>query len=94
MNRYTDWIDDAQGIAAQFRLGMSVPAALTMVEFIGRLANGGGALPPLLASEFGQLVGKMLACQEAHDWLGLADYLDTEMVDWLKRLQDADGTRP
>lgn len=28
--------------------------------------------------------GAMLACQGAQDWLGLADYLEYELVDWLQ----------
>lgn len=91
MSLSTDWEDDAKSLALQFRLGMSVPAAIAMVEFVQRLANQARYFPSPYATEFGDLVGKMLACQKSHDWLGLADYLDTELIDWLRRLQKSEG---
>jgi hypothetical protein len=89
MNRFADWSERGRGIARQLRLGMTVPAALSMVELIGDVAQGRGQLPAALEAGFADLVGRLLACQEAHDWLGLADYLEYELVDWLERIETA-----
>lgn len=73
----------AQTLAKQFRLGLSASAALELPVFLSGVAAelGGNVSPRAVA--FGQLLGDMLACQEAQDWLGLADYLEYELVDWL-----------
>ena len=92
MSRNQDRIDTARGIAVQFRLGMSVPAALTLVDFITAVCADIGRPPPALEAELGQLVGELLACQEAHDWLGLADSLEFELADWFARLDAAGAT--
>jgi hypothetical protein len=89
MNRFADWSERARGIARQLRLGMTVPAALSMVELVGEVAQGRGQLPAALEAGFTDLVGRLLARQEAHDWLGLADYLEYELVAWLEQVAAA-----
>ncbi len=37
-----------------------------------------------MQQEWAHLLGLLLACQEAQDWLGLADYLEYELVEWLQ----------
>jgi hypothetical protein len=89
MNRFASWSERGRGIARQLRLGMTVPAALSMVELIGELAQGRGQLPAALEAGFADLVGRLLARQEAHDWLGLADYLEYELAAWLAQVEAA-----
>jgi hypothetical protein len=81
-----DWRETSQGLACQFRLGMSVPAALALVEFLTALSRQLAALPAAASASLAPLVGGMLACQERQDWLGLADYLDVELPEYLAGL--------
>ena len=66
--------------AALFRLGRDVEAALAMVELFTALMPlfFEGALEA--RQQWLRLLQLMLACQEGQDWLGLADYLDYELV--------------
>lgn len=41
----------------------------------------GASLP--VRQDWNELLQRMLSCQEAQDWLGLADYIEYELVDWL-----------
>lgn len=65
----------AQQCAALFRLGRDVEAGLAMIEWVERM-------PPSLVQEpqITLLLGRMLDCQEAQNWLALADYLEYELV--------------
>ncbi|ABO23204.1 hypothetical protein SHLO109777_11265 [Shewanella loihica] len=63
--------------AHAFRLGQEA-------EGSQRLREGLDLLEPLLSSHpkaqvIFQLIPNMLAAQERHDWLGLADYLEHEL---------------
>ncbi|HHQ4592457.1 TPA: hypothetical protein ACSP2D_001707 [Aeromonas veronii] len=60
-------------LAHQFRLGQSVAASQALPELLQAVLTEQGNLPP-------GLVAAMLQCQERHDWLGLADYLEYEAV--------------
>jgi hypothetical protein len=83
-----DWCETSQGLARQFRLGMSVPAALALVDFLTALSRRLANLPAAAAVPLGPLIGGMLTCQEGQDWLGLADYLDVELPEFLATLMD------
>lgn len=74
----------AQQCANLFRLGRDIEAALQMVELFD------GAMP-LMAErsaadqQYGtQLLERMLDCQQAQNWLALADYLEYEWVEFLR----------
>jgi len=86
MNYGQDWLDTARGLAVKFRLGLNVSAALEMVELIEQIVQNRGDIPPSMVDDLGLLLASLVQCQEAHDWLGLADYLDTELVEWVGRV--------
>ncbi|EIS3739901.1 hypothetical protein LO908_002266 [Aeromonas hydrophila] len=60
-------------LAHQFRLGQSVAASQALPELLQEVVTEQGNLPP-------GLVAALLQCQERQDWLGLADYLEYEVV--------------
>ncbi|WP_139459756.1 hypothetical protein [Aeromonas veronii] len=60
-------------LAHQFRLGQSVAASQALPELLQEVFTEQGNLPP-------GLVAALLQCQERQDWLGLADYLEYEVV--------------
>lgn len=60
-------------LAHQFRLGQSVAASQALPELLQEVLTEQGYLPP-------GLVAALLQCQERQDWLGLADYLEYEVV--------------
>lgn len=63
-------------LAHQFRLGESVAATQTLPTLLQAILTERGMLPA-------ELVTAMLQCQERQDWLGLADYLEYELVQTL-----------
>ncbi|MEH8261561.1 hypothetical protein [Aeromonas veronii] len=60
-------------LANQFRLGQSVAASQALPELLQEVLTEQGNLPP-------GLVAALLQCQKRQDWLGLADYLEYEVV--------------
>ncbi|MCE9955449.1 hypothetical protein D3C87_1719160 [compost metagenome] len=66
----------AIALAHQFRLGKSVAATQTLPTLLQETLTERGGLPT-------ELVAAMLLCQERQDWLGLADYLEYELVQTL-----------
>lgn len=75
-----------QTIAKQFRLGLSVPAALAMSEMLGPLTTAVATTYPQQQPQLMQLLNHMLQCQQRHDWLGLADDLEYELSELLQSL--------
>jgi hypothetical protein len=84
MTDLSSLISAAQQCAGLFRLGRDIEAALAMVEVFD------AAMPvmagrPVADSAYGaQLLELMWACQQAQDWLGLADYLEYEWLEFLR----------
>ncbi|MCK9801723.1 hypothetical protein BK634_10730 [Pseudomonas chlororaphis] len=69
--------------AGLFRLGRDVEASLLMVELCARvqaLLEERVELEP----EWAHWLTQMLGRQEAQDWLGVADYMEYELVQWLQ----------
>lgn len=64
-------------LANQFRLGLSLDAALELPPLMKSLL-------PILSSaaqhQLPQIMSAILACQEREDWLGLADWLEYELI--------------
>lgn len=69
--------------AGLFRLGRNVEAAMDMVELFTSLMPRFAQGPEALQQQWLCLLQAMLDRQEAHDWLGLADYLEYELVELL-----------
>ncbi|PTT52935.1 hypothetical protein [Aeromonas sp. HMWF014] len=62
-----------KALAHQFRLGQSVAASQTLPVLLQEALTERGSLPP-------ELIAALLRRQERQDWLGLADYLEYELV--------------
>ncbi|HGY5237543.1 TPA: hypothetical protein ACNV64_002194 [Aeromonas salmonicida subsp. pectinolytica] len=60
-------------LAHQFRLGQSLAASQSLPGLLQEALTERGALPP-------ELIAALLRSQERQDWLGLADYLEYELV--------------
>ncbi|MFQ1845132.1 hypothetical protein ACK36I_04075 [Aeromonas veronii] len=68
-------------LAHRFRLGHHVESALTLPDLLEQVLL---ALPHEHRSEAARIIAALLACQERHDWLGLADWLEGELAALLR----------
>lgn len=71
---------DCRQCAGLFRLGRNVEAALAMVDLFDEAQSLLSRGTPASQQQWLQLLPPVLACQEGQDWLGLADYLEYELV--------------
>ncbi len=72
--------------AALFRLGQEAQAALEWRSCIIQLEQ---QYPTLLRNTtFQQILPLMLQAQERHNWLGLADYIEFELIELLEQYKD------
>lgn len=79
----SSFVVDAQKCAALFRLGRDVEAGLLMIELIDAVHPAFDSKPPTLQQEWALVLGQMFVCQEAQNWLALADYLEYELAELL-----------
>jgi hypothetical protein len=77
------FVVDAQHCAALFRLGRDVEAGLAMIELAGAVNPAFDSMPQEAQQQWSFVLGQMFACQEAQNWLALADYLEYELVQLL-----------
>ena len=70
--------------AGLFRLGRDVEAALTMVDVFEEAHTLVLSAPRDVQQSWAGVLTQMLACQERQDWLGLADFLEYELVELLE----------
>lgn len=88
MSQAIAFISGAEQCASLFRLGRDVEGAVAMVELFGQcMSTFDGAQAPV-QQQWAQTLMTMLDCQERQDWLSLADYLDYEVVELLKRVEE------
>lgn len=77
-------IGECRQCADLFRLGRDVEAALSMVDVFERaqqlLLSGSADVQQM----WPQVLAHMLDCQERQDWLGLADYMEYELIELLE----------
>lgn len=76
-------IDEARRCAQLFRLGQDIEAALKMVDLVD------AAVPIFADSQerhaaWTHVLGAILQCQERQDWIGVADWLEYDLVGLLK----------
>ncbi|WP_421348865.1 hypothetical protein [Aeromonas veronii] len=64
-------------LAHHFRLGLHVESALQLPVLVEQALH---TLPPEHQGDAVTIVSALLACQEHHDWLGLADWLEVEFA--------------
>lgn len=70
-------------LAKRFRLGLHIEAALELPVLLKSLLPLLPTLSPTAQQQLPQVMSAMLACQERGDWLGLADWLEYELVQLL-----------
>lgn len=76
--------DQCRQCAALFRLGRDVEAALTMVDVFEQAQLCLASAAEKVQLEWAQVLMQMLDSQERQDWLGLADYMEYELVELLE----------
>ncbi|AXJ03938.1 hypothetical protein CFN16_07225 [Pseudomonas fluorescens] len=84
MTALKKWVEECRQCAGLFRLGRDVEAALAMVDvFEGAQQSLVLAGAPTQLT-WAQLLKQMLECQERQDWLGLADFMEYELIQLLE----------
>lgn len=73
-------------IAENFRKGLSIDAQQALPTLVKDLIAQLEYLPVQSAPLFLTLITSIRQCQDRRDWLGLADYLEYELVDLLHHL--------
>ncbi len=68
---------ECTALARCFRLEYHVESTLALPGLIEQVL---AILPVSKHIQAARIVAAMLACQEHHDWLGLADWLEGELV--------------
>ncbi|NWB95065.1 hypothetical protein HX870_09300 [Pseudomonas gingeri] len=84
MSRLAQCAGEARECAGLFRLGRDVEAALNMVEVFDAAQLALASAPQEVRQQWAQLLTRMLVCQESQDWLGLADWMEYELVGLLE----------
>jgi hypothetical protein len=84
MSGLESFVVDSQHCAALFRLGRDVEAGLAMIELIGAVQPSFDVLPQTIRQQWVLLLSRLLECQETQNWLALADYLEYELVQFLR----------
>lgn len=84
MSGLESFVVDSEQCAALFRLGRDVEAGLAMIELIVAVQPSFDLAPQVVQQQWVLLLGQMLECQEAQNWLALADYLEYELVQLLR----------
>lgn len=79
-------IAECRQCAGLFRLGRDVEAALPMVDVFEGAQQLLLSAPTDIQQMWAQLLLQMLGCQERQDWLGLADYMEYELLDLLESI--------
>lgn len=84
MNRLAQWVIECRRCAGLFRLGRDIEATLIMVDVFDEAQDLFHQAPHAIQQQWVQLLTRMLACQEAQDWLGLADTMEYELIGLLQ----------
>lgn len=87
MSALEQCVDECRQCAGLFRLGRDVEAALVMVDVFDEAQRLLSTAPRDIQLKWTQVLTQMLACQERQDWLGLADFMEYELVDLLESVQ-------
>ncbi|WP_367256336.1 hypothetical protein [Pseudomonas sp. stari2] len=78
-------VDECRRCAGLFRLGRDVEAALDMVDVFEDAQLLLVSAPPDIQQSWAQVLTQMLECQERQDWLGLADFMEYELIGLLEK---------
>ncbi|MGA3683635.1 hypothetical protein [Pseudomonas graminis] len=74
-------VKEARDCAKLFRLGRDIEGALKMVELIDRSLQLMDGVSAERQAEWGRVLSAILTCQERQDWLGVADWLEVELLE-------------
>jgi hypothetical protein len=83
MSTRETFIVEVQRCATLFRLGRDVEAGLAMTELVGAIHPTFDSQAQDVQQQWAFVLSQMFACQEAQNWLALADYLEYELVELL-----------
>lgn len=75
-------IDKCLELAHSIRLGELYPNAISIVDAIEEAIDG-GQYGSDTATDFTQMIKKIITCQVRQDWLGVADYLEYDLPELL-----------
>ncbi|MBP5944728.1 MULTISPECIES: hypothetical protein [Pseudomonas] len=84
MTAMAQCINECRDCAGLFRLGRDVEAALSMVDVFEGAQQLLQFAPADARQRWAQMLTQMLDCQERQDWLGLADYMEYELIELLQ----------
>lgn len=84
MSGLESFVVDSQHCAALFRLGRDVEAGLAMIDLIAAVQPYFDLAPQASQQQWVLMLGHLLECQEAQNWLALSDYLEYELVRLLR----------
>ncbi|WP_121184337.1 hypothetical protein [Pseudomonas parakoreensis] len=82
-------VDECRQCAGLFRLGRDVEAALDMVEVFEGAQQLLMSAPATVQQDWSLILTQMLDCQERQDWLGLADWMEFELIEVLQKARSA-----
>lgn len=82
-------VDECRQCAGLFRLGRDVEAALDMVEVFEGAQQVLISAPAPIQQDWSFVLTHMLDCQERQDWLGLADWMEYELIEVLQKARSA-----
>lgn len=80
-------MDECRQCAELFRLGRDVEAALVMVDVFGGAQQALMSASTDVQQAWATLLTQILECQERQDWLGLADFMEYELIELLQSTQ-------
>jgi len=82
-------VDECRQCAGLFRLGRDVEAALDMVEVFEGAQQLLMSAPATVQQDWALVLTQMLDCQERQDWLGLADWMEHELIEVLQKARSS-----
>lgn len=80
---------DLRAAAKHFLLAEESFGAESMLQAIDRLIALSSQLSPQAQYTLNQLVGQAFAAQQRYDLIGLADYLNVELYDFIQQFDDS-----
>jgi len=82
-------VDECRQCAGLFRLGRDVEAALEMVDVFEGAQQLLMSAPAAIQQDWTLVLTQMLDCQERQDWLGLADWMEYELIEVLQKARSS-----
>lgn len=80
MNAIEDYIKKLNSLAIKFRTNDDLNAILEMPELLNAITSDQNILINSNPKAIGAILGLIYECQGRDDWLGLADYLEHDMI--------------